>query len=55
MVDPEGNLDPGSVQEQPLVRRWAELDPKTQAALEKTSALVSKQIQQYDKRVQSVR
>lgn len=55
MVDPDGNLDPSSVQDQHLVRRWAELDATTQSALQTTTALVAKQMAIYDRKLQSVR
>ena len=55
MVDPDGNLDPSSVQDQHLVRRWAELDPNTQTALQATTALVTRQMAIYDRKLQSAR
>ncbi len=55
MVDPDGNLYTDSIQRQSLTRRWPELDPNTQAALDATTALVSRQMALYDRRVQSTR
>ena len=55
MVDTDGNLDASSLQQQPLTRRWAELDRGTQSALAKTTEMVSRQIARYDRRVQSAR
>ncbi len=55
MVDPDGNLDPSSVQDQHLVRRWAELDATTQSALQTTTALVTRQMAIYDRKLQSIR
>ena len=55
MVDPDGNLDQSSLQEQHLVRRWAELDANTQSALQTTTALVTRQMAIYDRKLQSVR
>ncbi len=55
MVDPDGNLDPASVQNNHLVRRWAELDPNTQKALDIATAEITRQMARYDRRLQSTR
>ncbi len=55
MADPDGNLDPASVQNNHLVRRWAELDPNTQKALDVATAEITKQMARYDRRLQSTR
>ena len=55
MVDPDGNVDPASVQNIHPVRRWQELDPNTQKALEIATAEVTKQMARYDRRIQSLR
>ena len=54
MIDPNGNLDAASIEERPVVRRWSELDLNTQAALERTTSLVNKQMRRYDRRLQSI-
>lgn len=53
MIDPDGNLDSASIEERPLVRSWAELDLNTQAALERTTDLVNRQMRRYDRRVRA--
>ncbi len=55
MVGQDGQIDPTSIQRQSLVRRWADLDANTRAALEKTTGIVSKQMKIYDARIQSAR
>ena len=55
MVDPDGVVDPASIQNRPLTRRWAELDPSTQTAIEKATELVTRQMAIYDRRQQSTR
>ena len=55
MVDPDGNVDPASVQNIHPVRRWQELDPNTQKALEIATAEVTRQMARYDRRIQSLR
>ena len=55
MVDPDGNVDPASVQNTHPVRRWAELDSNTQKALDVATAEITRQMARYDRRVQSTR
>ena len=55
MVDPDGNVDPASVQNSHPVRRWAELDPNTQKALDVATTEIARQMARYDRRVQSLR
>lgn len=55
MVDPDGNIDPASVQNTHPVRRWVELDANTQKALDVATAEITRQMARYDRRVQSLR
>lgn len=54
MVGQDGTVVDGSVERQPLTRRWAELDANTQAALAAATKLVTKQMDAYDRRLQSL-
>ena len=55
MVDPDGNLDPASIQNNHLVRRWQELDSNTQKALDVATTEITRQMARYDRRLQSLR
>jgi hypothetical protein len=55
MVGQDGTIDPASVQHQAVSRTWAELDPNTQAALDKTNEFVAEQMRIFDARMQKLR
>jgi hypothetical protein len=55
MIDRDGQIVPASIQSQAIVRRWVDLDPNTQAALEKANALITKQMKLYDAKIQGAR
>ncbi|QHN03445.1 hypothetical protein FTO74_08750 [Granulicella sp. WH15] len=52
MIGQDGQLMPDSLQTQPVSRTWADLDANSRTALEKTSAIVAKQMELYDQRIQ---
>ena len=54
MVGHDGQIDPGSVQDQGLERNWTDLPADVQEGLQKTTETVAKQMKVYDLRVQSV-
>jgi hypothetical protein len=54
MVGHDGQMDPGSVQDQGLERNWTDLPADVQEGLQKTTETVAKQMKVYDARVQSV-
>ena len=54
MVGHDGQMDPGSVQDQGLERNWTDLPADVQEGLQKTTETVAKQMKVYDLRVQSV-
>ncbi|HEY3988755.1 MAG TPA: hypothetical protein VGM02_05610 [Acidobacteriaceae bacterium] len=51
MVDNSGEIVPTSIEQQPISRNWSDLDANTQEALKKTTALISKQMAIYDRRM----
>ncbi len=53
MVDQNGQLDPGSIQDQSVSRSWNQLDANTQEALKKANALVTEQMRIYDRKLHS--
>ncbi len=53
MVSRDGQMDPSSMQHEPISRTWAQLDANTQQALEKTTDMVSREMKIYDRRVQN--
>ncbi len=53
MVDPDGNIEPSSVQQDQVFRTWDQLDANTQAALKKADTIVGWQMKIYDARQQS--
>lgn len=55
MITQDGQLIRDSVQQQSLSRTWAQLDANTQAALQKTTELVSDQMRAYDRRIRGAR
>jgi hypothetical protein len=55
MVDQDGNIVPGSAQRQTVVRRWIDLDPNTQKALDKATEIIAKQMGIYDAKMQRAR
>ena len=55
MIDQNGQLDRASLQEERTFRFWNQLDANTQAAIEKANALIKKQLEIYDKKMQSLR
>ncbi len=55
MIDQDGNIEPDSVQNQTIVRRWIDLDANTQKALEKATEIIIKQMKIYDAKIQSTR
>jgi hypothetical protein len=55
MVTQDGQLIQDSVQQQSISRTWAQLDPNTQTALQKTTELVADQMRAYDRRVRGQR
>lgn len=54
MVGQDGTVVDGSVERQPLTRRWAELDGNSQTALDVATKLVTKQMDAYDRRLRSL-
>ncbi len=52
MVTQDGVIQPPSIQDQPVTRNLADLDPNTQRALQKAVVLISEQMKLYDRRVQ---
>jgi hypothetical protein len=55
MVGHDGESVPSTKIEPRMDRTWASLDANSQAALEKTTRIVSKQMKAYDLKVQSLR
>jgi hypothetical protein len=55
MLDQNGSVDPSSVQDQGLFRTWDQLDPNTLKALKKANALITDQMNIYDRKIQSTR
>ena len=54
MVGHDGSIIPATVQNERMERTWANLDPNTQVALDKTTRIVAKQMKAYDLRVQTL-
>ena len=55
MVDPDGQIFSESIRHDSISRTWAQLDPNTQTALEKATALVAVQVRRYDRKQQGIR
>jgi hypothetical protein len=55
MVGQDGAIDASSIQDEGVFRMWDQLDPNTQAALQKANALVTVQMKMYDQKMQSIR
>lgn len=55
MIGQDGQIQPGSLRRPEVTRRWSELDPNTQEALEKATSLVTRQMKEYDLRMQQRR
>ena len=51
MVDHAGQILPGSVEQQPTSRSWAELGANTQAAIAKATRFVAQQMKIYDQKL----
>lgn len=54
MIGQDGQIDPQSIQHPKTSRTWEQLDPNTQAALQKASGIIEKQMKAYDLKLQSV-
>ena len=54
MVGHDGSILPNTVNNERMERTWANLDPNTQQALDKTTRIVAKQMKAYDLRVQTL-
>ncbi len=54
MVGHDGSILPGTIRNDQMERTWANLDPNTQQALDKTTRIVAKQMKAYDLRVQTL-
>jgi hypothetical protein len=54
MIGQDGQIEPESVQDQPITRTWADLDANTKAALKKTTDLISAQMAVYDRKMKGV-
>jgi hypothetical protein len=55
MVGQDGRVEPDSVQTESITKTWSDLDPNTQAALQKSAGIVTAQMKAYDRRVQTKR
>ena len=55
MLDPDGNADAVSTQDDGAFRTWDQLDSSTQLAIRKANTLVGEQMRRLDKRMQSSR
>ncbi|MGA9720781.1 MAG: hypothetical protein WBQ79_21040 [Acidobacteriaceae bacterium] len=53
MVDHDGQIMPGSVEQQPISRNWTDLDANSRDALGKATDLVTEQMKIYDRRINS--
>jgi hypothetical protein len=52
MVDQNGEIVPSSIQQDSVMRTWADLDVTTREALKKTNALVAEQMRIYHRKLQ---
>jgi hypothetical protein len=51
MVDHNGQIVPGSTEQQPISRNWSSLDANTQEALTKATGFVTEQMKIYDRKI----
>jgi hypothetical protein len=53
MVGQDGQIEQDSVENASITKTWANLDVNTQAALEKSSELITEQMKHYDRRIRN--